>query len=146
LPVCQAEGLGVIPWSPLRGGWLSGKFRRGMTEPPEDSRVKVAEEKGWDETWSAYNNEHTWTVLDTLFAVAKETGKTPAQVAINWLMNRPSVTAPIIGARTMKQLEDNLGASGWSLGEMHTARLNQVSELSLSYPYDFIGKAIRTNL
>jgi diketogulonate reductase-like aldo/keto reductase len=72
--------------------------------------VKVAEQMGWTEGWNAYNNEHTWTVLDTLFTVAEEVSKTPAQVAINWLMNRPGVTAPIIGARTMKQLEDDLGA------------------------------------
>jgi aryl-alcohol dehydrogenase-like predicted oxidoreductase len=141
LPVCRNEGLAVIPWSPLRGGWLSGKFRRGMTEPPEGTRVKVAEKKGWGETWSGYNNEHTWSVLDTIFAIAKEVGKTPAQVAIRWLMQRPGVTAPIIGARTMKQLEDNLGACAWSLGDTDMTRLNRVSELPLSYPYDFIARS-----
>jgi aryl-alcohol dehydrogenase-like predicted oxidoreductase len=143
LPVCWRERLGVIPWSPLRGGWLSGKFRRGMTEPPEGTRLKVDKEKFWAESWSAYNNEHTWTILDTLFAVAEEVGKTPAQVAINWLMQRPGVTAPIIGARTMKQLENNLGACGWSLDNRSMARLNQVSELPLSYPYDFIATSQR---
>ena len=117
IPVCQNEGLGVIPWSPLKGGWLSGKYQRGMTTPPKGSRVEIAEEKGWSESWSAYNNEHTWTVLDALFAVAEEVSKTPAQVALNWLLQRPGVTAPIIGARTMAQLEDNLKASGWSLNE-----------------------------
>jgi aryl-alcohol dehydrogenase-like predicted oxidoreductase len=59
MPLCEAEGLGVIPWSPLRGGWLSGKFKRGMEAPPEDSRVNEAEAKGWGESWSNYNNEHT---------------------------------------------------------------------------------------
>lgn len=143
LPVCRSEGLGVIPWSPLRGGWLSGKFRRGMTEPPEGTRVKVAEQKGWGGGWNAYNNEHTWTILDTLFAVAEELGRTPSQVAINWLMQRPGITAPIIGARTMKQLEDNIGACGWSLADGYMARLNQVSEVPLSYPYDFIATSQR---
>jgi aryl-alcohol dehydrogenase-like predicted oxidoreductase len=138
LPVCQNEGLGVIPWSPLRGGWLSGKFRRGMTAPPEGSRIKTAEEQGWSEAWNLYDNEHTWSVLDTLFAVAEEVGKTPAQVAINWLLQRPGVTAPIIGARTLEQLEDNLGASGWSLDDKQMARLTQVSERQLPYPYNFI--------
>lgn len=85
LPVCQNEGLGVIPWSPLRGGWLSGKYRRGMTAPPEGTRVKAAEEQGWSESWSAYNNDRTWHILDTLFAVAEQIGKTPAQVALNWV-------------------------------------------------------------
>jgi aryl-alcohol dehydrogenase-like predicted oxidoreductase len=141
IPVCQNEGLGVIPWSPLKGGWLSGKYQRGMTAAPKGSRVEIAEEKGWSESWSAYNNEHTWTVLDALFAVAEDVGKTPAQVALNWLLQRPGVTAPIIGARTMAQLEDNLKASGWSLNEEQMAQLNQAGELTLPYPYDFIKRA-----
>lgn len=143
LPICQNEGLGVIPWSPLRGGWLSGKYRRGMTAPPENTRVKTAEEQGWSESWSAYNNEHTWSVLDALFAVAEEAGKTPAQVALNWVLHRPGVTAPIIGARTLEQLEDNLGASGWSLSDEQVARLTQVSELPPPYPYWAVAGAQR---
>jgi aryl-alcohol dehydrogenase-like predicted oxidoreductase len=138
IPVCQNEGLGIIPWSPLRGGWLSGKFRRGMTAPPPDTRVKAAEEMGWSESWSAYNNERTWSILDELFAIAEEAGKAPAQVALNWLLQRPGVTAPIIGARNMEQLEHNLGASGWALSDKQMARLNKASEMKLSYPYAFI--------
>jgi aryl-alcohol dehydrogenase-like predicted oxidoreductase len=141
IPVSIREGLGVIPWSPLRGGWLSGKFRRGMTAPPDDSRVKLAEEKDWGEKWSAYNNEHTWNVLDALHAVAAKTGKTPAQVAINWLLRKPGVTAPIIGARGMTQLEANLGASGWILSEEQVRYLDDESALQPPYPYDFIDKA-----
>jgi len=138
IPICQNEGLGMITWSPLRGGWLSGKYRRGMTAPPDGTRVKTAEEQGWSEAWSAYNNEHTWSVLDTLVAVAEEVGKTPAQVALNWLLQRPGVTAPIVGARTIKHLEDNLGAAGWSLDDEQVARLNQASESPLPYPYGLI--------
>jgi aryl-alcohol dehydrogenase-like predicted oxidoreductase len=141
LPVCQNEGLGLIPWSPLRGGWLSGKFRRGMSAPLEGSRVKTAEEQGWSESWSAYNNEHTWSVLDVLFAVAGEVGKAPAQVALNWLLQRPGVTAPIIGARTLEQLESNLGATGWALSQEKMTRLTQVGEQPLPYPYNFIAGA-----
>jgi aryl-alcohol dehydrogenase-like predicted oxidoreductase len=143
LPLCQNEGLGVIPWSPLRGGWLSGKYRRGMDEAPQGTRVRKAEEQGWSESWSAYNSERTWSVIDELAAIAKETGKTPAQVALNWVLNRPGVTAPIIGARTMEQLEDNLGAAGWALDEEQMERLNQISELEMPYPYDFIAGAIK---
>jgi aryl-alcohol dehydrogenase-like predicted oxidoreductase len=138
LPVCQNEGLGVIPWSPLRGGWLSGKYRRGMTAPPEGTRVKAAEEQGWSESWSAYNNDRTWHILDTLFAVAEQIGKTPAQVALNWVLLRPGVTAPIIGARTMEQLEANLGTVGWALNQEQMDKLNQASEPLRSYPYDFV--------
>lgn len=141
IPLCETEGLGVIPWSPLRGGWLSGKFKRGMSAPPEDSRVKLAEEKGWGESWSAYNNEHTWTVLDALHEVAQESDKHPAQVALRWLLQRPGVTAPIIGAKNETQLESNLGATGWSLSEDQLNKLNVASDLDLPYPYDFVANA-----
>ena len=136
VPVCQNEGLGIIPWSPLRGGWLSGKYRRGMDEAPKGTRIRKAEEQGWSESWSAYNSERTWNVIDELLAIAGETGKSAAQVALNWLMQKPGVTAPIIGARTMQQLEDNLGAEGWTLDEDQMMRLDTVSELELPYPYD----------
>jgi len=135
IPVCLNEGLGVIPWSPLRGGWLSGKFHRGMTAPAEGSRVEVAETKGWSENWTTYNNEHTWSVIDWLMEIAKETNKTAAQVALNWVLQRPGVSSPIIGARNMEQLEDNLGAMGWSLSAEQMARLNKVSTKTLPYPY-----------
>ena len=129
LPVCQNEGLGVIPWSPLRGGWLTGRYRRDMDAPPEGSRVDSAEKEGWSEAWSTYNNEHTWSVIDELLAVSAEIDKEPAQVALRWLLQRPGVTAPIIGARTTGQLESNLGASGWSLAEEHMERLTAISEM-----------------
>jgi aryl-alcohol dehydrogenase-like predicted oxidoreductase len=79
-------------------------------------------------------------VLDALFAMAEETGKTPAQVALNWLLNRPGVTAPIIGVRNLKHLDDNLGATGWALSEGQMDRLNQVSEVLRPYPYDMAGR------
>ncbi len=138
VPVCLNEGLGIIPWSPLRGGWLAGKYRRGMTAPVEGTRIQTATEQHWSEEWSVYDNEHTWSVLDALFAVAEETGRSPAQVALNWVLNRPGVTAPIIGARTMQQLEDNLGAGGWALSAAQAERLNAVSEKRLPYPYGFL--------
>jgi aryl-alcohol dehydrogenase-like predicted oxidoreductase len=141
MPVCQNEGLGTIPWSPLRGGWLSGKYRRGMTAPPSGTRVEIAEEQGWSEAWSVYNTEHTWTVVDTLLAVAEEVEKTPPQVALNWLLQRPGVTAPIIGVRTMAHLENNMAATGWALTKDQMARLTQAGEVTLPYPYDFLSRA-----
>ncbi len=143
IPVCQNEGLGVICWSPLRGGWLSGKYRRGMEAPPVGSRVQIAEEKGWSESWSAYNNEHTWGVIDALVELSDQVGKRPAQVAINWLLQRPGVTAPIIGARTMEQLDQNLGSVGWSLDEEQMFRLNAASETHSPYPYGFVDRGLR---
>ncbi|GAB4427175.1 MAG: aldo/keto reductase [Anaerolineae bacterium] len=141
LPVCRNEGLGVIPWSPLRGGWLSGKYRRGMAAPPAGSRVEMAEKEGWSEQWSAYNNERTWKLIDTLLAVAEENGKTPAQVAINWLLRQPGVTAPIVGARSMTQFSDNLAAVGWELSRNQLDRLNAASDPGRPYPHDFIFNA-----
>jgi aryl-alcohol dehydrogenase-like predicted oxidoreductase len=140
LPVCENEGVGVIPWSPLRGGWLSGKYHRGMDGPPSGSRVEKAEEEGWSEAWNAYNNEHTWSVIDELFAVAEEADKTPAQVALNWVLNRPGITAPIIGVRKMSHLEDNLGAAEFTLTDDQMARLNEVSAKRLPYPYEMMKR------
>jgi aryl-alcohol dehydrogenase-like predicted oxidoreductase len=139
LPVCVAEGLGVLPWSPLRGGWLSGKFHRGMTAPPRDTRIETAEQMGWSERWSAHANEHTWTVLDTLHAVAADSGKTPAQIALNWVLAQPAVTAPILGVRTLAHLDDNLGATGWTLSPSHRAALDRASYVAPPYPHDFMA-------
>ncbi|MDZ4765507.1 MAG: aldo/keto reductase [Chloroflexota bacterium] len=137
--LCLAEGLGIIPWSPLRGGWLTGRYQRGMELPQDDSRVARATKAGWSETWNAYDNERTWNVIDTLCRVADALGKSPAQVALNWVKDRPGVTAPIIGARSMEQLTGNLGAVGWTLEAETRQELDDASALSLPYPYDFIA-------
>jgi aryl-alcohol dehydrogenase-like predicted oxidoreductase len=139
-PVCEAEGVGVIPWSPLRGGWLSGKYRRGMSKPLPDTRIEEAGKHGWSESWDAYATERTWQVVENLSDVAVETHKTPAQVALNWLLQKPAVTAPILGARTLAHLEDNLGATGWTLTTEQVTRLDQVSSLPLPYPYESLAQ------
>ncbi|MFC0470023.1 aldo/keto reductase [Halalkalibacter kiskunsagensis] len=144
IDVCVNEELGVMPWSPLRGGWLSGKFTRDMNKPPADTRIAQAEEHGWGESWSKYNNENTWRVLDVLYDVAKKVEKTPAQVAINWLLQSRGVTAPIIGARTMEQLEANLGSSGWALTKEQMDQLNQASDLFVTYPYNLEAEEQRS--
>jgi aryl-alcohol dehydrogenase-like predicted oxidoreductase len=141
IPASINAGLGVIPWSPLRGGWLSGKFTRGMTAPQKDTRIKInaRSERAWTEEWANYDKAETWHVIDTLASMAQEIGKSPAQIALNWLLQRPGVTAPIIGARTMDQLEDNLGAVGWSLSTEQVERLNKASEKRVPYPYELLG-------
>ncbi len=142
VPVCRNEGVGIIPWSPLRGGWLSGKYRRGMESPVAGTRVDDAERQGWSESWTRYNTERTWTVIDALHAVAEASGKSPAQVALNWVLHRPGVTAPIIGVRSMKHLEDNLGAEGWRLDPELAAKLTAASDWAdLPYPYDTLLSA-----
>ncbi|MBI4926304.1 MAG: aldo/keto reductase [Anaerolineae bacterium] len=140
VPVCLNEGVGIIPWSPLRGGWLGGRYRRGMQAPPEGSRVDDASKYNWSESWDKYATERTWTVLDRLFDVAAQSGKEPAQVALRWLMQKPGVTAPIIGVRSMRHLESNLGAAGWALTAEQMANLDAASEKEPHYPVNFIGK------
>jgi aryl-alcohol dehydrogenase-like predicted oxidoreductase len=137
LYVVRNEALGMIPWSPLRGGWLAGRYKRGMNAAVPGTRIELASQKGWSETFERYNNERTWTVLDTIAAIGKETGKTAAQVALNWLLRQPGVTGPIVGARNMQQLEDNIGATGWALSDEHVRKLTAASEpKELPYPYD----------
>jgi aryl-alcohol dehydrogenase-like predicted oxidoreductase len=144
LPVCRNEGLGLLCWSPLGGGWLTGAIRPGMTGPPENSRIQAAEKGGWSESWTNYNTDHTWTVLETLLTIAEEVGKSPAQVALNWLARRPDVTCPIVGATTVDQLVDNLESITWSLSQDQINRLNTVSEqVPPRYPYRFIDRFIR---
>lgn len=139
--VCERNGLGVMPWSPLRGGWLSGKFHRGMTAPAAGSRIEKAGEQGWSETWAAYANDHTWGVLDAVDDIAKSKGASVSQVALAWLLSRPVVTAPILGVRTMEQLQNNLGAADVVLSAEDLARLTEVSDKPMPYPYDFIANA-----
>lgn len=140
VPLCREEGVGILPWSPLRGGWLSGKYHRGMAGPPDNTRVAAAEQEGWSERWSAYNTERTWSILDELAAVAAELDKTPAQIALRWLIQQPGVTAPIVGARTMAHLESNLGAAGWTMAAGLADRLSMVGQPDEPYPFDFINR------
>ena len=141
LELCRAEGVGVIPWSPLRGGWLSGKYRRDMQQPPKGTRLEKSDAEGWSERWGNYNIERTWSIVETLEAVAKELGKSPAQVALNWIGNRPGITAPIVGARRMDQLESNLGSVGWQMPDEACQRLDEVSRQAPPYPHDFVANA-----
>ena len=140
LPLCRAEGIGVIAWSPLAGGWLTGKYRRGQPPPP-DSRVGRVDR--WDDLPEQRESERTWQIIDALIEVSRECGKPPSQVALNWLVQQPGVTAPIIGARTLAQLEDNLGSVGWSLNAEQMAKLNKASDIPLPSPYNFIARYTR---
>lgn len=135
IPLCRTEGVGVLPFSPLAKGWLSGRYGRGMSEPPADSRIASS---GGRMKWDEYGTEQTWTVLDALHAVASETGHTAAQVALNWLRDAPGVTAPIVGARSPEQLDDSLGAAGWSLEPEQRARLDKASARPAPYPYSWV--------
>jgi aryl-alcohol dehydrogenase-like predicted oxidoreductase len=141
LPICVEEGLGVIPWSPLGGGFLSGKYRRDE-EPPEGSRISEAVES-MEEYWDRRATERNWAALDVVGRISEETGKSYAQISLNWLLRQSGVTAPIIGARTLEQLEDNIGASGWELTGGQVEDLSEASALEDVYPYRFIRNAQR---
>ena len=140
LPLCLSEGIGVICWSPLAGGWLTGKYGRGQPPLP-DSRVGRADR--WDDLPEQRESERTWRILDALDKISEERAKTPAQIALNWLLHQPGVTAPILGARTPAQLEENLGSVGWALSAEEIARLNAASEIPLPSPYNFIARYTR---
>ncbi len=141
LPACLEEGLGVIPWSPLGGGFLSGKYRRGEA-PPRGSRISEAEES-MEEYWDRRATERNWAVLDVVGEIGEATGKSYAQIALNWLLRQPAVTAPIVGARTLEQLEDNLGAAGWELDEDQVDRISEAGAPEDTYPHRFIRNAQR---
>ena len=141
LPVCREEGLGVIPWSPLGGGFLSGKYRRGE-EPPGGSRIAEATDD-MEEAWARRATERNWRTLDVVDEISQETGKSYAQISLNWLLRQGDVTAPIIGARRLDQLEDNLGAAGWELSPEQLARLSEASAIEDVYPYRMIREMQR---
>ena len=129
LPISIDQGLGVLVWSPLAGGLLSGKYRRG--EPgPAGSRLL----SGWDEP-PVRDQDRLYDIVEVVVEVAKDRGVSPARVALAWLLDRPAVTSLVIGARTDEQLADNLGAADLSLTTEERARLEEVSRPPLLYPY-----------
>jgi aryl-alcohol dehydrogenase-like predicted oxidoreductase len=142
-PACQAAGLGLLAWSPLASGWLTGKYRRG--EPPQ-AGTRVVENA--DEGMRIWNqrgqSEQTWQVLDVVRKVAEGHGVSPAQVAVAWLMARPAVSSVILGARSMDQLTDNMAAAGLTLDPEETRLLDEASELPApDYPYGEPGQSQR---
>jgi aryl-alcohol dehydrogenase-like predicted oxidoreductase len=141
LPICRAEGLGVLAWSPLRGGWLSGRYRRDAGGPEPGSRADVdPDAKGWPEAWPTYANDRTWQIVAALREVAEQTGRSPAQLALRWVMHTPPGVIPIIGARTLEQLDDNLKAADQPLADEDLARLTAVSDRPLPYPFGLLDR------
>lgn len=129
MPLAIDQKVGTLVWSPLSAGRLSGKFRR--TNPmPQGSRIEQGGGEG-----PSIPQEWFFSLIDTLDAVAEETGKSVAQVALNWLLQRPTVATLIIGARDEKQLQANLGAVGWNLTPEQVAKLDTASERETIYPY-----------
>ena len=144
LDLCTSEGLGLVPWGPLGGGFLSGKYRAGQRPiSPTEGRL-AATPDAWEEAWSRRATEQNWRILAAVEAViAAHPGSTPSQVAIAWLLTRPAVASVIVGARTLPQLEDNLGAVDLKLTQDEIARLNEVSAIPVAYPYRSVNTTTR---
>jgi aryl-alcohol dehydrogenase-like predicted oxidoreductase len=132
-PLCREEGLGILPWSPLAGGFLTGKFER---DKPPASGTRLGEKA---ERFERYNLERNWRILDAVRAVAAELGSTPSAVSLAWLLAKPQVTSVIFGARTIEQLDANLAAADLKLAPPHVEALDKASAFELGYPYSFIG-------
>jgi aryl-alcohol dehydrogenase-like predicted oxidoreductase len=141
VPLCQLKGLGIVVWSPLGGGFLSGKYK-----PGQRLLRGTRSEEGWGypEKYFAPNADET---LKVLLDVAEELGRSPAQVALRWVLAQPAITSVLVGARTIEQLRDNLQASAWRFGDEALKRLNEVSSLPDRYPkaMEKVMKARRDN-
>lgn len=127
LPLCRSESVGVIPWSPLGGGFLTGKYRSGQ-RPPEESRLAKMD------MWNRLADQRNYATLEAVEQVAKERGRAISQVALAWVNQQPGVSSVIYGARTEEQNEQNLGAIGFRLEAAELAALGKASALPIEYP------------
>jgi aryl-alcohol dehydrogenase-like predicted oxidoreductase len=138
IPMARELGMGVTPWSPLKGGILTGKYTREKLPRPHGGEGGG---EGRYKPDSRYINEATFTIVDALVKIGGQVGATPAQVALRWVMDRPGVSSTIIGARTMEQLEANLGAMEVELSPEHTRELDELSAPKLNFPHEFLSRA-----
>ena len=135
VPASLANGLGLLPWSPLGGGWLTGKYSR-EERPAGATRLGENPDRGVEAYDRRSGQQRTWDVVDAVRRVAEESGASMAQVALAWLADRPAVTSVILGARTTEQLEDNLLAADLHLSAEHTKLLDEASDPEpADYPY-----------
>ena len=133
LPLCRTQGLGILCWSPLAAGFLSGKYDRGQP-PPAGARLEK-----WKERMAGFDTPRNWNILATVRAVAAETGATPGGVSLAWLLRQPQVSSCIFGARSVKQLEENVKAADVVLTDGQVKQLDDASKLDLGYPYAFMN-------
>jgi aryl-alcohol dehydrogenase-like predicted oxidoreductase len=133
VPASRAFGLGLLVWSPLARGFLSGKYRRGEA-PPAGARLAT-----WRDSYRQFDDDRGWAVVEAVRAVAGRRGATPAQVSIAWLLAKPEATSVLVGARTEAQLEDNLRAAELRLSPEEVAELDRASQPDWGYPQAFIN-------
>jgi aryl-alcohol dehydrogenase-like predicted oxidoreductase len=138
VPAAQDAGLGLLPWSPLGGGWLTGKYKRDQ-RPTGATRLGDNPDRGM-EAWDRRDTDRTWDVIDAVQRIAEARGISMAEVALSWVTDQPAVTSTILGARTVEQLETNLRAAGLHLTAEETAALDEASDLHApDYPYGTPG-------
>ena len=138
VPAVLDAGLGLLPWSPLGGGWLSGKYQRDQ-RPTGDTRLGDDPNRGM-EAYDRRGTERTWNVVDAVQKVAEDRGVSMAEVALAWVTARPAVTSTILGARTLRQLEANLRAADLHLTAAEAAALDAASDPHVAdYPYGELG-------
>jgi aryl-alcohol dehydrogenase-like predicted oxidoreductase len=133
VPAALANGLGLLVWSPLGRGFLSGKYRKGEP-PPQGTRLEA-----WKDSWAATATEANWRTLDAVLAVAQRRETTPSAVSLAWLLHKPEVSSVIVGARNLQQLKENLKALEVKLSADDLKQLDEVSKPNWGYPYNFIG-------
>lgn len=138
VPLCLDQGLGILPWSPLAAGFLTGKFRPGAAKP-EGARRAMTEDN-----FLKFDEARGHQVVAALEEIGKAHGGSPAQAALNWVSAKPGVVSVLLGARTPAQLEDNLKALSWELSPEEVARLDALTEPPRLYPYWFIELMHRT--
>jgi aryl-alcohol dehydrogenase-like predicted oxidoreductase len=137
--VCRNENIGILPWSPLAGGWLTGKYRRDEV-PTGATRLGEKPDRGMEAYAPRNAQDRTWQIIDTVRRVAEGRGVSMSQVALAWAADRPAVTSVILGARNLEQLDDNLGAAGLHLTESEAALLETASASDVAdYPYGRLG-------
>ena len=142
VPAALDTGLGLLPWSPLGGGWLSGKYRRDQ-RPSGETRLGDDPNRGM-EAWDRRGTERTWNIIDAVQKVAEDREVSMAEIALAWVTDRPGVTSTILGARTVEQLETNLKAGDLHLTDDEVAALDEASDLRApDYPYGEMGVAQR---
>ncbi|MGB8365571.1 MAG: aldo/keto reductase [Rhizomicrobium sp.] len=137
IPMAREMGMGVCPWSPLGGGILSGKYSRADLPRPGNNEMDISSRKGINVVTGRLSEE-SLKVADTVSTIAREIGRSAAQVAVAWTLQNPAVTSPVLGARTLAQLEDNLGALDVELSREHLARLDAVSAVPKVFPMDVL--------
>ncbi|MGD0546012.1 MAG: aldo/keto reductase [Candidatus Acidiferrales bacterium] len=142
VPVAQELGIGICPWSPLAGGFLSGKYRREGNTGRGEGRLDAAKFSQLADRFT----EHNWRVLDALLDVAKQLNKKPVQVALNWVATQPGITSTIIGASSTEQLRDNLGAIEFTIPSELRKRLDDASAIELFHPYTFFEPFIQNRV